>query len=283
MLVKPIAVAALLSLSGLAGNAQSNSIATGLSQIFTTDLGNQAGVAPNGSYGVGYDAANFDSLFASAATQSTAQSYVNAFRLDSGSGYTGADLSAGQQFQIGLNAYALSRGGNGTVAFDAAIYAATGTGSSLSIDTSHKIYDSTILVTASNPSDPAAGKIWYSNASALLNPLNTNTEYVIAVTPETAGNPTTNFATVQKVAYSQLTQHGFATSDQSIFTSVQKFNNDGSSFTGGTNITGLSAAPFVYHFAAGAAAPVPEMSTVVSFGLFGLLGVTGALRMRRRS
>ena len=274
-----------LALSLLATGAQAQNPA--LTLAFDTDGSTQAsavsttGTVSTRGLGIGYDPNNTFGVFPNSLTAASSQSVFNPLITDSSAAGAFQTIAAGSQFQLGLHAFGNNNANIAQpVTVFASLFAFNPNAGAGNVPLGQAIFSNLAVSVTNDPSQNDG--IFFSNTITLANSINAGQEYVLAVDGGPAGgaNPT-SFATADRQNFAVS---GLPTADASIYR--QEFfvdNNSGDSggaFTS-RNATALTQ-PLGYRFySTPAGSPVPEASSVVSFGV--LLALGGLFLLRRRT
>ncbi|MBC8141529.1 MAG: hypothetical protein H7Y38_08825 [Armatimonadetes bacterium] len=241
------------------------------------------------AFGVGYDAANFQSSFSAAPTVATAQSGYNPFRIDT-------SIVAGSTFSIGVHAYAINRAASTTpVTIYASIYEFNASAPAGTVPLGNSILTDLPVVITPSQSTLLTDAVYYTPTVTLPQGLNADATYIIGFGPSaTAGvaDPA-NFAFVYRRVFSQTVDTVAAntgpdeqypeTAEFATFRTIYQTNNnsatDGGAFSAletATTATSIDnpANPFAYQLLAAAPVVVPEAgSTALVLAGAGILGL----------
>jgi MYXO-CTERM domain-containing protein len=275
-----------LSLTATAGSAFAGTLDPTLGLVFSTDGSTQTtavdstGTVATRGLGVGYNSgSSFAGAFVISKTVATAQSVYNP--LIAGTSAAGAftTIATGSTFQLALHGYASNQADpTQPVTVFASLFNYDPTAGTNQVPvTGPAIF--TVPVSIFDPSD-TTDNTYFSDSIKLSNAIIAGNKYVLAVSPGAAGgsNPA-NFATADRANFNLS---GITGSDAAFDKQYFLIDNN-SDATGGTfashQIGGLTQG-LGYRFYAAAGNPVPEASSLISFGV--LLGLGGLFLMRRR-
>ncbi len=281
--------AVLLALSAAGARAQVMNTPTLTNEVFFNDnnllginspgasISNTLGGRAQGSInqtaglGVGFDPNNTFGLFPGSMTAATAQTVYNPF-IAQGS------AAAGSQFQIGLHGFASSPTGLATEDIDVSIFQFNpNAGNNIPIGPA---IVSNVPITF-NANVNAGDFLNFSAVTTLTGALTAGQEYVIAFAPATAPNTANpdDFAVVDRIVTSRSNVQD--TTGQTMFIADNNSANTGGALaaSGVGVFSQQTNGPVAFRLYTGSA-PVPEASTVVSFGA--LLALGGLIAFRRR-
>lgn len=277
-----------VALSLTTGSAFAGTLDPSLGLVFSTDGSTQTSTVNNtGSVvsrglGIGYNSgSSFATAFPISKTPQTAQSVYNP--LIAGTSAAGAftTIAAGSSFQLALHDYSANQSDpTQPVTIFASLFNYNPTANAGQIPVTGPAIFSvpiTVLPTPGITGDTTS----FSDTIKLGAPIVAGQQYVLAVSGGVAGgNSPSNFATVDRANFANS---GIIGTDLAFDKQYYLVDNN-SDATGGafqSHVTGGLTQGLGYRFYASAASnPVPETSSLISFGA--LLGLGGLFLVRRR-
>ncbi len=278
-----------LSLTTLTGSAFAGTLDPSLSLKFSTDGSTQTtavdntGTVISRGLGVGYNSGSqFAATFGNAKTVDTAQSVYNP--LVAGTSAAGAftTINAGDAFQLALHGYASNQADpTQPVTVFASLFNYDVTAGATQVPIVGPAIFSNLAVTFAATPGISIDTTSFSDTITLSNSILAGGKYVLAVSPGAAGgaNPA-NFATADRAnfANSGITGTDLAF-DKQYFLVDNNSDSTGGTFTS-KGSGGLTQGLGYRFYSAPASNPVPETSSMISFGA--LLGLGGLFLVRRR-
>ena len=276
-----------LSLTATTGNAFAGTLDPTLGLIFSTDGSTQTtavdstGTVVQRALGVGYNSgSSFATSFPISKTVATAQSVYNPLIASTSAAGAFTTIAAGSTFQLALHGYANNQADpTQPVTVFASLFNYDPTAGTNQVPvTGPAIF--TVPISILDTSD-TTDHTYFSDAIKLSSAITAGNQYVLAVSPGAAGgsNPA-NFATADRANFAQsgITDPTALAFDKQYYLVDNNSDATGGTFNSHVN-TGLVQG-LGYRFYAAAGNPVPEASSLISFGA--LLGLGGLFLVRRR-